>query len=213
MQPDLSTVKLSSIINTDVFGMIHSLTSFRPTGATKDYIILGSDSGRVLVLEFNPSTNSFIKLHQETCGKSVAGRVVPGQFLATDPKGRAVMIAAMEKSKLVYILNRDLAGNLKISSPLEAHKSNAIIHHTVGIDVRFKNPLFAALEVNYGEADQDPNVSILQTTFRIEGQSMTNPEKFSGPSGGLICCKDFIIYKHQNDISFDFNQSSQYFVK
>ncbi|KAI7955657.1 hypothetical protein MJO29_007056 [Puccinia striiformis f. sp. tritici] len=157
MQPDLSTVKLSSIINTDVFGMIHSLTSFRPTGATKDYIILGSDSGRVLVLEFDPSTNSFIKLHQETCGKSVAGRVVPGQFLATDPKGRAVMIAAMEKSKLVYILNRDLAGNLKISSPLEAHKSNAIIHHTVGIDVRFKNPLFAALEVNYGEADQDPS--------------------------------------------------------
>ncbi|KAH9453051.1 hypothetical protein MJO29_007954 [Puccinia striiformis f. sp. tritici] len=123
----------------------------------KDYIILGSDSGRVLVLKFNPSTNSLIKLHQETCGKSVAGRVVPGQFLATNPKGRAVMIAAMEKSKLVYILNRDLAANSTISSPLEAHKSNAIIHHTVRIDVRFENPLFAALEVDYGEADQDPS--------------------------------------------------------
>lgn len=32
--------------------------------------------------------------------------MVPGQYLATDPKGRAVMIGAMEKSKLVYILNR-----------------------------------------------------------------------------------------------------------
>ena len=31
---------------------------------------------------------------------------MPGQYLATDPKGRAVMIGAMEKSKLVYILNR-----------------------------------------------------------------------------------------------------------
>ncbi|POV96151.1 hypothetical protein PSHT_15307 [Puccinia striiformis] len=77
MRPDSSTVKLSSIINTNVFGTTHSLTLFRPTGATQDYIILGSDSGRVLVLKFNPSTNSLIKLHQETCGKSVAGGLYP----------------------------------------------------------------------------------------------------------------------------------------
>jgi hypothetical protein len=32
---------------------------------------------------------------------------VPGQYLAIDPKGRAVMIGAIEKQKLVYILNRD----------------------------------------------------------------------------------------------------------
>ena len=34
-------------------------------------------------------------------------RIVPGQYLAIDPKGRAVMIGAIEKQKLVYILNRD----------------------------------------------------------------------------------------------------------
>ncbi|KAI9624212.1 hypothetical protein KEM48_009110 [Puccinia striiformis f. sp. tritici PST-130] len=230
LRPDSSTGKLSSIVNTDVFGTIRSLTSFRLTGATKDYIILGSDSGRIIVLEFDPSTNSFIKLHQETYGKSGARRVVPGQFLATDPKGRAVMIAAMEKSKLVYILNRDSAANLTISSPLEAHKSNAIIHHIVGIDVGFENPLFAALEVDYGEADQDPSgeafnsAEKMLTYYELDlglnhvvrkwsdptdpranmllqvpgGQSMTNPEKFDGPSGVLICCEDFIIYKHQN---------------
>jgi hypothetical protein len=54
--------------------------------------------------------------HQETFGKSGARRIVPGQYLATNPKGRAVMIAAMEKSKLVYVLNRDAAANLTISS-------------------------------------------------------------------------------------------------
>ncbi|KAA1111956.1 pre-mRNA-splicing factor rse1 [Puccinia graminis f. sp. tritici] len=156
LRPDPTTGKLSSVVSTEVFGTIRALSSFRLTGGTKDYIILASDSGRIVVLEFDPSSNTFIKLHQETYGKSGARRVVPGQYLATDPKGRAVMIAAIEKSKLVYILNRDSAANLTISSPLEAHKSNAIIHHIVGVDVGFENPLFAALEVDYGEADQDP---------------------------------------------------------
>uniref|UniRef100_A0A3Q4GIV9 Splicing factor 3b, subunit 3 n=1 Tax=Neolamprologus brichardi TaxID=32507 RepID=A0A3Q4GIV9_NEOBR len=35
----------------------------------------------------------FEKIHQETFGKSGCRRIVPGQFLAVDPKGRAVMIA------------------------------------------------------------------------------------------------------------------------
>lgn len=50
---------------------------------------------------------------------------------------------------------QDAAANLTISSPLEAHKQRAIIHSMVGVDVGFENPLFAALEVDYGESDQD----------------------------------------------------------
>ncbi len=107
-----------------------------------------------------------MKLHQETFGKSGARRIVPGQYLATDPKGRSCMISATEKAKLVYILNRDAAANLTISSPLEAHKNNAIIHHIVGVDVGFENPMYAALEVEYTEADQDPT-----------GEAYNNAEK------------------------------------
>lgn len=72
----------------------------------------------------------------------------------------------MEKAKLVYILNRDAAANLTISSPLEAHKNNAIIHHIIGLDVGFENPTFAALEVDYSESDQDPT-----------GEAFNNAEK------------------------------------
>lgn len=57
-----------------------------------DYIVLGSDSGRIVILEYHPSKNMFEKIHQETFGKSGCRRIVPGQFLAVDPKGRAVMI-------------------------------------------------------------------------------------------------------------------------
>ncbi len=84
------------------------------------------------------------------------------------------MVAAMEKAKLVYILNRDAAANLTISSPLEAHKNAAIIHHIVGLDVGFENPMFAALEVDYTESDQDPtgeafnNAEKVRRTFECE---------------------------------------------
>ena len=179
LRPDSSTGKVFTVLANDVFGSIRSLAAFRLTGATKgehvvpmhlrslvlqtsvflplsDYAIVGSDSGRIVILEYDPKTSSFLKLHQETYGKSGARRIVPGQYLATDPKGRSVMISAMEKSKLVYILNRDAAANLTISSPLEAHKNAAIIHHIIGVDVGFENPMFAALEVDYTEVDQDP---------------------------------------------------------
>ncbi|KAL8292884.1 hypothetical protein RQP46_000578 [Phenoliferia psychrophenolica] len=156
LRTDAQTGKLETVAETEVFGTIRSLAAFKLTGGTKDYIIVGSDSGRIVVLEYDPATNGFNKLHQETYGRSGSRRIVPGQHIAADPKGRAVMIGAMEKSKLVYILNRDAAANLTISSPLEAHKQRAIIHSMVGVDVGFENPLFAALEVDYGESDQDP---------------------------------------------------------
>ncbi|KAJ3510268.1 hypothetical protein NLJ89_g4774 [Agrocybe chaxingu] len=166
LRPDAQTGKVATVIATDVFGSIRSLAAFRLTGGTKDYAIVGSDSGRIIILDYDPKTSSFVKLHQETFGKSGARRIVPGQYLATDPKGRSVMIAAMEKAKLVYILNRDAAANLTISSPLEAHKNAAIIHHIVGLDVGFENPMFAALEVDYTESDQDPS-----------GEAFNNAEK------------------------------------
>lgn len=56
---------------------------------------------------------------------------------------------AIEKQKLVYILNRDAEARLTISSPLEAHKSNTLVYHTVGVDVGFENPMFACLEIDY----------------------------------------------------------------
>lgn len=50
---------------------------------------------------------------------------------------------------MVYILNRDAAARLTISSPLEAHKSHTLVYHTVGVDVGFENPMFACLEMDY----------------------------------------------------------------
>lgn len=114
-----------------------------------DYIVLGSDSGRIVILEYIPQRNAFERVHQETFGKTGCRRIVPGQYMAVDPKGRAVMISAVEKQKFVYVLNRDAAARLTISSPLEAHKAHTLVYHIVGVDVGYENPLFACLEMDY----------------------------------------------------------------
>ena len=66
-----------------------------------------------------------------------------------------------------YVLNRDSRGNVTISSPLEAHKSQTIVLTTEGLDVGYDNPMFACLELNYGEADEDSTGEAAQQTEKV----------------------------------------------
>jgi splicing factor 3B subunit 3 len=70
---------------------------FRLLGMQKDFLVVGSDSGRIVILEYDNEHSRFVKLHQETFGKTGVRRIVPGEYLAADPKGRALMIGAVEK--------------------------------------------------------------------------------------------------------------------
>ena len=75
---------------------------------------------------------------------------VVNRFVALWQPSLAYLFAgAIEKQKLVYILNRDSAARLTISSPLEAHKAHTLLYHVVGVDVGFENPLFACIELDY----------------------------------------------------------------
>ncbi|XP_010939835.1 spliceosome-associated protein 130 A [Elaeis guineensis] len=220
LRPD-DAGKIQTLHSVEVFGAIRSLAQFRLTGSQKDYVVVGSDSGRIVILEYSKEKNCFDKVHQETFGKSGCRRIVPGQYLAVDPKGRAVMIAACEKQKLVYVLNRDTAARLTISSPLEAHKSHTITYSIAGVDCGFDNPVFAAIELDYSEADQDStgqaaaeaqkhltfyeldlglnHVSRKWTEPIDNGANLlvTVPGGGDGPSGVLVCAENFVIYKNQ----------------
>jgi len=153
LRPDENTGKLNVVYRQEVFGIVRKISAFRLLGMQKDFLVIGSDSGRIVILEFDNEHNRFVKIHQETFGKTGCRRIVPGEYLAVDPKGRAIMIGAVEKQKYMYILNRDSANKLTISSPLEAHKPHTITYSIVGVDVGIENPQFACLEVDYGEAD------------------------------------------------------------
>lgn len=131
------------------------------------------------------------------------------------------MIASIEKQKFVYILNRDSANRLTISSPLEAHKSDTILFAMCGVDVGFNNPIFAMIELEYSEADQDPTGEAAaeaekKLTFyeldlglnhvvrkwsepisRTANLLLSVPGGNDGPSGVLICGENWISYKNQ----------------
>jgi splicing factor 3B subunit 3 len=103
-----------------------------------------------------PDEQTFKTVHFETYGKSGVRRVVPGEYLAADPKGRAIMIASVEKNKLVYILTRSGQTDIAISSPLEAHKPQTLVYTLIGLDVGYDNPMFASLELDYSSSETDP---------------------------------------------------------
>jgi splicing factor 3B subunit 3 len=219
-RPDMNTYKVQPIHSIKVFGVIRSLITFRLTGGSKDYVIVGSDSGRIVILEYNSEKNAFDKLHEETFGKSGCRRIVPGQFLTVDPKGRAVMIAALEKQKLVYILNRDSSARLTISSPLEAHKSKTLVYDIAALDNGYENPLFACLELDYSEIDEDPTGTHLAEVkqcvvlyeldlglnhvVRKQSEELENlcykiisvPAGKDTPGGMLLCSENYITYKN-----------------
>jgi Mono-functional DNA-alkylating methyl methanesulfonate N-term len=83
-----------------VFGVIRAMAPFRLTGGSQDYILIASDSGRIALLQYKKEKNAFQKIHLETFGKSGCRRIVPGQYLAVDPKGRACMIGELAPSVL-----------------------------------------------------------------------------------------------------------------
>ncbi|KAI9816650.1 MAG: pre-mRNA-splicing factor rse1 [Thelocarpon impressellum] len=225
-RPDAVQGKITTIVSHNVFGIIRSLAAFRLAGSNKDYIIIGSDSGRITIIEYVPAQNKFSRLHLETFGKSGIRRVIPGQYLAVDPKGRACLIASVEKNKLVYVLNRNAQAELTISSPLEAHKPQTLLFAMVGLDVGYENPVFAALEVDYSESDQDPTGQAYEEVEkslvyyeldlglnhvirkwsdpvdRTASMLFQVPGGADGPSGVLVCGEDNITYRHSNQEAF-----------
>jgi len=211
------------ILSWEVFGVIRALKPFRLTGGTRDYIVVGTDSGKITVLQYDPEHNRFKVVHNECFGKSGCRRIVPGEFIATDPRGRALMIGAVEKQKFVYVLNRDAEAKLMISSPLEAHKSHSLTFDICGVDVDFENPTFACLEIDYEdvetEAREDPHADAmghkLLSLYELDlglnhvtrkavlevdpGANMliTVPGGSDGPGGVLVCAENWIIYQGQ----------------
>ena len=221
LRPDEATGKVVSVASTPTFSVIRSLAPFRLTGSTRDYVVVGSDSGSVAVVEFDANRGAFVRVHCEVFGKTGCRRGVPGQYVCCDPRGRAVMVAAVEKQKFVYVMNRDASSSLTISSPLEAHKAQTICFDCCALDVGFDNPTFAALELEYGDCDQDASGEAVEETEKMltyyeldlglnhvtrrwsEPVSRTAnllvavPGGDEGPSGVLVCGENWVAYKHE----------------
>lgn len=68
------------------------LSSQMLSGSNKDYVVIGSDSGKLSIAEFDPQISDWKLTHCEVFGKTGCRRIVPGQYVAADPKGRAILV-------------------------------------------------------------------------------------------------------------------------
>lgn len=110
LRPD-ETGKIVVISSSQLFSVVRSLIPFRlagwscvilwfllvftqyyRVGANKDYVVIGSDAGKVSIVEYDADIGDWKTVHCEIFGKTGCRRIVPGQYLAADPKGRALMI-------------------------------------------------------------------------------------------------------------------------
>ncbi|KAJ1914699.1 pre-mRNA-splicing factor rse1 [Mycoemilia scoparia] len=213
-----NTQKLKQLCSQEVFGKIRTIIPFRLTGGTKDHLIIGTDAGTITVLDYNVQTNRFEVSQQQEFGRTGLRRFIPGQYLATDPKGRSAMIAGVEKQKFVYIFNRDSNTNLVMSSPLEAHKGASFCFDCVGVDVGYENPVFATIEQSYPtdmdsieiedkllvfyELDLGLNHVVRKWTDPVHPTankliSIPGGGGSDGPGGVLVCAEGLITYKNE----------------
>ncbi len=120
----------------------------------------------------------------------------------------------------MYVLNRDSQNNVTISSPLEAHKSQTVVLTTEGLDVGFDNPVFACLELNYADADEDPTgeaaaqTDKLLTFYQLDlglnhvirrwseatersANMLARVPGVEGPGGVLVMAENWVLYRNE----------------
>ncbi|GEQ70430.1 hypothetical protein JCM33374_g4107 [Metschnikowia sp. JCM 33374] len=215
-RPNNETGKLQKLSNQKAFANIESLSKIRMAGTEKDLLVLTSDSGNLTVAEFNSDTCRFVPLLQEPHSKSALRRISPGQYLSADPNNRAIMVAAMEKNKLVYKVEMEnTRGMLELSSPLEVTSKNFLTLSLCALDTGYENPLWAALEIDHSdynsktynressplmlnlyELDQGLNHIVRRRSKPDVPASANLLVPLPGNVGGvLVCCNSYMIYE------------------
>ncbi|KAG8623189.1 hypothetical protein KVT40_008165 [Elsinoe batatas] len=219
---DKKTGDFKTLLTHNTFGILRQLATCRIPGTPSDLLIISSDSGRITVLKYDGLSNKFERIHLETFGKSGVRRTIPGQYLASDPRGRCVMLSSSEKNKVVYILNRNQEQEVTISSPQEINQPQTLTFDVCAVDMNFSNPVFAALEVNYTDIDQDPTDQSynarekLLVHYRVDlglnhvvrewadavdytaNKLFPTPGGSDGPGGVIVCGLDSISYRQPN---------------
>ena len=142
-----------------VFGTIRSIAVLKVPGeSNRDYLVVGSDSGGTVILALKPSTNSegfwrWERVAGMIHGRSGSRRAIPGQMIAVDPRGRALITAALESRKFAHSIGRS-DDKLTLSSPLESHRPGYLCQGLVALDSGLEHhPAFATIEFDFAELD------------------------------------------------------------
>ena len=62
LRPDEKTGKVHLVYRQEVFGLIRSLLPFRLMGMKRDFLVMGSDSGRIVILDYDSQKGRLVKI-------------------------------------------------------------------------------------------------------------------------------------------------------
>lgn len=217
-RPNTETGKVMKVMAQNSFANLQNIEKIRLVGTHKDLLVVTSDSGKIVVAEYKESISMFVPLVQEPHSKNGLLKLNPGEYLSVNPKNRALMVAAIERNKLVYKVEMEnAAGLLELLSPLEVSSKNMLTLLICALDTGYDNPLWAAIEVDYNQylnRHYDPNSSPLLLNYYELDQGLNHvvvkrskPDlpasatllvPLPGHIGGiLICCESYLIYERE----------------
>ncbi|AAS53753.2 AFR382Wp [Eremothecium gossypii ATCC 10895] len=147
---DVEEGRLRRLFTRTVFGTITGLSSVVADG--RSVLIVVGDSGKMSVLRFKYEGGRvrLEALFNEPLSRSGVRRLSPQAHVSVDPQGRCVLLSAMERNKVCYLMDVK-QGELQVSSPLEANRPNYVTMQTAACDVAFDNPIFASLEIDLAD--------------------------------------------------------------
>ncbi|EDO16317.1 hypothetical protein Kpol_1059p7 [Vanderwaltozyma polyspora DSM 70294] len=146
---DVSEGTLNLCITIPIFATITAMDSFVIPKAPYSFLAITSDSGVLTIARFIRESG-IIKLKtdlNEPLSRTGLRRLSPISYLNIEPYGRCLMVSAMERSKLCFLLDYE-DNKIKISSPLEINRSGMIMMGGTSCDVRYDNPCFATIEID-----------------------------------------------------------------
>lgn len=215
-RPAADTGKLDKVASQKAFAIVQSIDKIRLVGTQKDLLVVTSDSGKLVVAEFQDSTARFMPIVQEPHLKNGLRRITPGEYLCVNPTNRAVLVGALERTKLVYKVEMEnTKGVLELSSPLEVSSKSTLTLAMCALDTSQDNPLWAAIEVDYSEYSEeeyDPQTAPLKLNYYELDQGLNHVvQRRSKPDlpssatalvplpghigGVIVCCDSYLIYE------------------
>lgn len=147
---DVARGTLHRLAEIPIFATITTMESFRMENSNLSLLAMTSDSGNFTVARFHRASLDRIDLEtlvNHPMTRSQIRRVSPISHMTLDPYGRCVLLSAIEKNKLCFVLNRNSDGTLAVQSPLEAIRPGVITLDITACDVQYDNPCFAAIEI------------------------------------------------------------------
>lgn len=126
-------------------GKIWNIAKIRPTGLAVDLLVVTLDLGQLVILEFVNS--NWVQRLRQPFDKNGFNRTNAGEFLAVDPNNRCVMLAGLQKNRIIYPVVYLEQQGVSVQAPVQLQVNVTLVVLTMAaIDTRFENPMFVTIE-------------------------------------------------------------------